>query len=560
MDKQTIKITIINALCQNKIKKNGDDFKFTYKEIISYTQEFCNNQNHNKKIKRPTKIDEADIMGILKDPQTFNMSVKMQDNKNRNFYLIEPENNTKLTHITASKLNNIDHYYITVDKKGKAERQETNNNSFLIFASLIHSTANKNDNYKWLKISEISKNTSLSNKIVKNKLQDIFADIDNYYDNYSDNANDILKKFNLLKDYNNRKKSIAQALTNKIKKYNTNFKNNALLHQYIDLNWELQTKNITDFGLILYHFQIFSELDNITDININKLANLCKITTSELETIFADYQETAKISKLYSAKHAISIGEAQLLSDAVEVYSYITAEETHNLIEKLQMLMPKELHKTYYTETEKSIKIKTDIPFLQKLEIIRQAICNHQKLNIKYGKYNADKKLVPKECDDFQLFTPFELMWANGYYYLIALSENNSTRHLRVDRIINLQTSTENFKPKDYNFFQNKSFYETDSFSPAKYRTKYPVMYTGEIEAITLQIKTSLINALLDTFGLDCHLKTLDSGLIEASFKSATGGVVLFATQYCTECKIIKPLHAQAEVVKRLEQGLEFNN
>ena len=167
-------------------------------------------------------------------------------------------------------------------------------------------------------------------------------------------------------------------------------------------------------------------------------------------------------------------------------------------------------------------------------------------------------------------------MWSNGYYYLVAqLGKGYTPANLRLDRITDIVAV--NPTPEMI------EDYKTDfDFAATSYRMKHPIMYGGKVEHVTLLFLDTpingLINALVDIFGKTTKirpateaeiknnlspsiLKNAEEGTwMRADFSSTSGGAMLFASQYCRDCKIISPQSLKESVAQNLATGYAMYN
>ena len=103
--------------------------------------------------------------------------------------------------------------------------------------------------------------------------------------------------------------------------------------------------------------------------------------------------------------------------------------------------------------------------------------------------------------------------------------------------------------------------------NPARYRDENPVMYGGSKEEIMLRIRRTRLNNAVDAFGKNFMIFPSsfidpDTGeadqWIELRFIANPKGVALWATQHCTECRVLKPDHLVETVTNNLKKGLDL--
>ncbi|NLK29004.1 MAG: WYL domain-containing protein [Clostridiales bacterium] len=291
------------------------------------------------------------------------------------------------------------------------------------------------------------------------------------------------------------------------------------------------------------------------------------IVNSYGENIF-DQLEDKKNRKYYYIENALRPAEIKMLTDAVEVYSYITHDQTSNLINKLNELQVPEMRSKYPRLGKSncapkidSLSVDTNINLFDHIDKLNQAIRENYKVKITYGTYNIDKQLVQKSV---KIVSPHQIMWANGYYYLVAVIKDRPYSY-RIDRIMNVAS----YYDKEGNISVCDPLPESvkrnvtvghDTFSPQLYQNTAVIMYSGIPEHIRIECKETMINTLLDSFGLNITIRKSHrkKGWVSVSFSAAIEGVALWLTQYCASSYAVAPQKLVEKVKKNLEKGLEY--
>lgn len=280
-----------------------------------------------------------------------------------------------------------------------------------------------------------------------------------------------------------------------------------------------------------------------------------------------DLEEDKKIRKYYYIENALKPSELKMLTDAVEVYGYITHEQTANLIGKLNDLQIPEMRNKYPRLGKSntapkidSLMTDSDIDFFDNIDKLSQAISEKYKVKITYGTYNTEKKLIKKSV---KVISPYQIMWANGYYYLVAVIKDRPFSY-RIDRIMNIEPHYN----KEGNLSSSDPLPETvrknvtvgfDTFSPQLYQNTAVIMYSGIPEHIRIECKEDMINTLLDSFGFNIIIRksVRREGWVSVSFTAAIEGVALWLTQYCASSYAVSPQKLVDKVRNNLEEGLK---
>ena len=279
-------------------------------------------------------------------------------------------------------------------------------------------------------------------------------------------------------------------------------------------------------------------------------------------------ENNSVLKKYYYYDSDFSMAEIMTLKDAMETYNYFSEEDITEIITKLMRIRPKSFPNDKYYDVAKKNR-EEDSLLLMNIDILNEIITNRNCANITYCAYDISKKLVPRPGYP-KIIEPIHLMWSNGYYYLLAYNEKyKNIVSLRVDRITYIEE------------VEVENTHRVEQFNPVQYRYEHPVMYGGEKKNMVLLCKDTgknyIMNTIMDVFGKSAKItkaddKTLltylehdtsfykEQGItwLKVSIETTTGGVELWATQYCYDCLIISPEESRIRVKERLEAGLNY--
>ena len=290
-----------------------------------------------------------------------------------------------------------------------------------------------------------------------------------------------------------------------------------------------------------------------------------------------DSKKTSKKSpkKYYYYESVFSDAELKTLIDAIETYNYFSTDDITDLVSKLLNLRPNSEYLTKYNGApDQKIKDEDSLVFFN-IDDFNQIIKSGQFAKIEYSAYNEHKELVPRKNYP-RVIRPLSMMWSNGYYYLVAiLGPGYAPANLRMDKI----TMIEIIEPTPE---MRKAYHSDMELRPAIYKHTHPVMYGGKSEHITIlynaHMNTGMNNAFMDTFGKLTNIKPATKKEIQtylgnysslpqnnipplwmrADFNATTGGVELFATQYCRYCRVISPASLAQKIKENLTLGLNL--
>lgn len=247
----------------------------------------------------------------------------------------------------------------------------------------------------------------------------------------------------------------------------------------------------------------------------------------------------------------LSSAQWRILSDLILVYPYISEQETSKFLAAMKRLAPGVRNWSgarYAHKTNEAV----NFDHIQKLD---DAIQNQYKVVLKYGKYQLifdtdgrwKPQLLPIPSKKNGLITvePYAMMWSNGYYYLIC-KDDNIMRNLRVDRILEVQSTT-------------YAFEKDPEFNPYTYRDRSPVMYPGQPTRIRLRCHTSLLSTLMDFFGTTIteYSKQDTEGYTVVTLMASTIGTRLFALQYADRVEVLTPESLRKDVEDTLRSAAD---
>lgn len=307
--------------------------------------------------------------------------------------------------------------------------------------------------------------------------------------------------------------------------------------------------------------------------------------------------------KVYFIRTPLSENQIILLRDAISVFPYAEQNKTADIVNSLNKLTPVYNREKYCPEIVNADKYRGS--YYENLEEIRKAFAGImggkrngeiKKLRFIYCKYNEKKELVPSVRDgkETREVNPVKVLWANGYYYLVAFYiENEKVRYInfRIDRMKKVECLEENAEsiqaalpreskkaietkqtlkklkklgrdfsgvvnPKD---IENSKRFDDSGFSVAKYKSAHPVMYTEkELPIIRIKCRTERMNNAIDTFGFDFETAPADNPdeVIITLRNTDSQGVKMWVLEYGDTCEILEPAELRDDIRSTLEKML----
>lgn len=272
--------------------------------------------------------------------------------------------------------------------------------------------------------------------------------------------------------------------------------------------------------------------------------------------------------KYYYYESNLKTAELLTLKDAVETYSFFSEEDITEIIRKIVKLRPQSFPKSKYYDVSREERDENSL-LLMNIEDLNHIIQNRNGARITYCYYGVDKKLQPRPGYP-KVVEPVHLLWSNGYYYLLAYNEKyQDIVSLRVDRITDIEEVV------------MENAHRAEQFNPVLYRHEHPVMFGGKKERMVLLCrdtgKNYIMNTIVDVFGKHTCVVPASDEMVEkythqdakkekekgtfwlkVTVETTTGGVEMWATQYCNDCIIVSPEESRDRVRQRLLQGMDY--
>lgn len=209
--------------------------------------------------------------------------------------------------------------------------------------------------------------------------------------------------------------------------------------------------------------------------------------------------------------------ELLLMADAIQSSKLLTARKAAQLTKKIAEMggnyTSSNIIKRFHVEGRVTSQNQS---IYYHLDTIQQALREHRKIEFTYYKYGLDKKPVMSHNGDVYVKTPVQLMYANGYYYLIVWDDKHADfTTYRIDRMKKVEVSplpaTQNEQIK--------------GFDVGKYQQRVFNMFSGEAVEVKLRVKAWAMTHVVDRFGLDidsCQLSKEEAEVNVTVMKSAT--------------------------------------
>lgn len=235
-----------------------------------------------------------------------------------------------------------------------------------------------------------------------------------------------------------------------------------------------------------------------------------------------------------------ALPELLLLVDAVQSSRFLTQRKSDALVEgvkrlastRQRALLDKRLH------VEGRIKMQNESVF-RSVDLIQESIARKRQISFLYFKYDAAKEKVLQRDGERYIETPVQLVYAEGYYYLVAFNEkHDGFATYRVDRMDRIRITDEPAAKNE----------RIATFDARELEGRAFGMYSGEPVAATLLVSGEAMGAVIDRFGKDVDSRPVGEGRARV-FATVMKSPVLFGwlAQFGDRVRIEKPASLVAE-------------
>ena len=246
----------------------------------------------------------------------------------------------------------------------------------------------------------------------------------------------------------------------------------------------------------------------------------------------------------YLASRDFELPELKLLVDAVQSSRFITQKKSRELISKIEKLAGPYDGKQRQRQVFVAGRVKTENESIYyNVDRIHHAIQENAPITFTYLEWNLKKELHPRRDGKAYRVSPWALTWQDENYYLIAYDdEEEKIKHFRVDKM-NRITELENQQRKGIEAFRE--------FDIAEYTNRTFGMFGGEPETVTLKLPATMVGIILDRFGRETDIRTLDDEFISVRVKAAVSGQFFgWVTGLGERVSILAPEHVKEDYLK----------
>ncbi len=224
--------------------------------------------------------------------------------------------------------------------------------------------------------------------------------------------------------------------------------------------------------------------------------------------------------------------ELRLLIDSVLFSKHISEKYAKELIEKLQNLGSvsfRRINRAIYRAGQ--IQREQAAGLFYTIDLIGTAIDQGRRILFRYNEYHMDKKLHPV-FDELAELSPYQLVAANGHYYVIGKFESTGKiESFRVEKITDAALSEQKQTDAD-----GKKAFDLDH-----YLSEHPYLYAGEIAHVQLKMNVRLVGELIDAFGKNFSVLKEEKGVATILLQAGLADMLEWAKRFAEEVEVLSP-------------------
>lgn len=198
----------------------------------------------------------------------------------------------------------------------------------------------------------------------------------------------------------------------------------------------------------------------------------------------------------YLGERDFQLPELKMLVDVVQASPFLTQRKSMELIAKLEKLASRHQARAMRRQVYVMSRPRTlNEQLYYAVDGINTAINENKKISFRYFDWGADGTRVYRRGGQRYVIDPVALCVEKHYYLVAYDSREGKYRNYRLDRMEGLQVEAADRAPLPA------------GFDLGQYAKSMVDMFSGETATVTLGLDKGLLNAALDRFGTDCHVR-----------------------------------------------------
>lgn len=269
-------------------------------------------------------------------------------------------------------------------------------------------------------------------------------------------------------------------------------------------------------------------------------------------------KETARPIRYMLNKRLFTTTEVKLIMESVRGVHSLSDKQTEVLLKKLETLCSAAEAEQIRSEFAIMGGFKAywhngihDV-LLNNIELIDQALRQKKRIRFRYFWFNMNKEpTYSRDSKKKHVVSPLARVYEDGFYYLIALDEDDYYRHYRLDRMtdvsvtIKRRSNDAETNKTDWVKYVNAHFGMLMKIRFKKKRP-HPAMYINsyyyQFFDVKMRFTRDLVGVVLDRFGQDVWIHREDKGHFTANFRiQYNPQFVEWVLGMGSKVKVIKP-------------------
>ncbi|MDY7222375.1 helix-turn-helix transcriptional regulator [Halalkalibacterium halodurans] len=288
--------------------------------------------------------------------------------------------------------------------------------------------------------------------------------------------------------------------------------------------------------------QIMTKLHAVKGTEVNKKTlrdDLNALKDSGLFPISVN-QEKNGVEKTYQHRTKLfTIQELRLLADALTTASFISKEETEQMINKLKKLtshrLADHLDNRLLVPPDRGNREVQEL--IKTVHLLHDVIKHGDVIRYQYGQYNLTKEFTLRENGRFYTLKSYALIWDDQRYYLIGEDEDEDLiRYERVDQMYHVERT-------------GAFFTWPEKFDLMEWLRTHSSVMTEQKEDLQLECHLDSLQDVLDCFGLDVTIQSLtDERFLLATKAVIDKGLMDWLFSLGGKVKVIHPPKLAEEI------------
>ncbi|MCD7819158.1 MAG: WYL domain-containing protein, partial [Lachnospiraceae bacterium] len=248
-------------------------------------------------------------------------------------------------------------------------------------------------------------------------------------------------------------------------------------------------------------------------------------------------------SGYYLAQRQFEDAQLRLLIDSVLCSKNMTARQAKDLIDKLEACGNRYFKpKVSHVQMLSGLHHADNKQLMYVVDALNEAIDQKKKVAFYYNAYGTDFKLHKKR-DSRDVVNPYQMVTANGFYYLIGNYDRyDNVLHFRLDKITDVEILNE--KRKDAKLVDGLK----NGLNLPRHMAEHIYMFGGESVTVQLSVPTGMMNALIAWFGKDFKILQQENDRMIIRVACNQDAMFYWSLQYGTQVEVLEPKSLRNEI------------